>query len=103
MAYSEWKNAGKEVTVVATNKEIGSYYPSVTVNCTAITGYQNLTIDDFYLVIKTLQYISNPVGWSPNYTITKSYNATTGILTLSTTMAGQWGSHFTLDVVCFHY
>ena len=78
------------------------------INVTAADGYQYLTADNFYINIKTINGGTNDSYVSP---IVKSYNAVTGVLTLSaTTGKDSWflsgiengrSITITFDIVCY--
>lgn len=80
MAWSEWKNFNSL-------KFFKSFNGDCEINCKTLNNYQQLTVDDFYLIPKSIEskinqtYPNLGVGTgSSNTSITKSYDQTTGKL-----------------------
>lgn len=72
--------------VLIANKE-GSY--NISIDCTGVNNYKNMTADDFYYEIDWLDAPEKPYetgselnGVNGTINFTKSYNASTGILTI---------------------
>lgn len=82
------KNINRHIYIGTTSS---SYVASQTFDCSSITGYENLTIDNFEFIAKRLEVTQMDtyatVGTSKSdLTLRRSYDASTGILTLT-----YWG------------
>ena len=68
---------------------------STTIDCTSIENYKDLSIIDFFIDFRYLKFTGN----SGSVTISKSYNASTGKLTISRgSLGGTVTAYFNIDV-----
>ena len=69
---------------------------TATIDCTGVTEWQSRTVDDFIMDIK---WIDLPAEITGTATFTKSYNATTGQLTITrSSLQGNGTVTFNADV-----
>lgn len=93
---------GAQIYLVQESAVISARGP-LTIDCTAIPGYQNLTADNFCLNITSVY--ENGAYWDGRtFNVTKSYDPVTGALSITKDYLQAYGwtaINYTFDVYCF--
>ena len=90
-AEEDLANKQQETKKVNKIRENLSSKTSQTITITNIEGYKNFSQENFYIFVKELKWEKTDGGSSDKYTMSKSYDANTGTLTL-----GELKTHFDL-------